>query len=359
MPPPVATREAPLSHPIALSVLDQSPIRAGGTAADAIRESVELARLAERLGYRRYWLAEHHASEGLAGTAPEVLAAHIAAATSEIRVGSGGVMLSHYSPLKVAESFRVLEALHPGRIDLGIGRAPGSDYLTMRALQHGPGVLGPEHFPSQVNDLLGYLHDRLPPDHPFARVRAQPRGATAPEVWLLGSSDQSGLLAAYLGCAFSFAHFIAGEGGAAVMQVYRELFRPSPWLAAPQGSVGVFVLCADTDAAAERLARSRDLWRLRLDRGELGPIPTVEEAEAYPYTEEERRRVAFNRRRMVVGAPAPVKAALLALAEAHGVGELVVVSICHDPEARRRSYALLAEAFGLAPRRQEKSAAPG
>jgi luciferase family oxidoreductase group 1 len=339
-----------LHHPIALSVLDQSPIRVGGTPADAIRESVELARLAERLGYRRYWLAEHHASEGLAGTAPEVLTAHIAAATSAIRVGSGGVMLGHYSPLKVAESFRVLEALHPGRIDLGIGRAPGSDYLTMRALQHGPGALGPEHFPSQVSDLLGYLHDRLPPDHPFQRVRAQPAGAGAPEVWLLGSSDQSALLAAYLGCAFSFAHFIAGEGGAAVMQVYRELFRPSPWLAAPQGSAGVFVLCADTGEAADRLARSRDLWRLRLDRGELGPIPTVEEAEAYPYTPEEGRRVAFNRCRMVVGAPEQVRAALLALAEDHGVDELVVVSICHDLQARRRSYELLAEAFALEPR---------
>jgi luciferase family oxidoreductase group 1 len=336
-----------LDRPVALSVLDQSPIRAGATPADAIRESVELARLAERLGYRRYWLAEHHASEGLAGTAPEVLTAHIAAATSTIRVGSGGVMLSHYSPLKVAESFRVLEALHPGRIDLGIGRAPGSDYLTMRALQHGPGALGPEHFPSLVSDLLGYLHDRLPPDHPFAQVRAQPWGGTAPEVWLLGSSDQSGLLAAYLGCAFSFAHFITDQGGTAVMQVYRELFRPSPWLAAPQGSVGVFVLCADTAAAAERLARSRDLWRLRLDRGELGPIPTVEEAEVHPYTPEELRRIAFNRRRMVVGAPEQVKDELLALAAAYGVDELVVVSICHDAAVRRRSYELLAEAFGL------------
>jgi luciferase family oxidoreductase group 1 len=339
-----------LDRPITLSVLDQSPIRAGGTPAQAIRESVELARAAERLGYRRYWVAEHHASEGLAGTAPEVLVARIAAATSSMRVGSGGVMLSHYSPLKVAETFRVLEALYPGRIDLGIGRAPGSDYLTMRALQHGPGALGVEYFPSQVNDLLGYLHGGLPADHPFARVSAQPRGETDPEVWLLGSSDQSALLAAYLGCAFSFAHFITDEGGTAVMRQYRELFRPSPWLAAAAGSIGVFVLCAETDAAAERLARSRDLWRLRLDQGDLGPIPSVEEAEAYAYSEAERRRIALNRRRMVVGSPERAKAALLALADAYDVDELVVVSICHDFEARLRSYELIAQAFGLAQR---------
>lgn len=351
--PPVAPRNDDrdiVEQPIILSVLDQSPIRAGGTAAAAINESVRLAQAAERLGYHRYWLAEHHASEGLAGTAPEVLAARIAAATTTMRVGSGGVMLSHYSPLKVAEQFRVLEALYPGRIDLGIGRAPGSDYLTMQALAHGPGNLGIEYFPSQVNDLLGYLHDRLPGDHPFARVRAQPRGESAPGVWLLGSSDQSGLLAAYLGCAFSFAHFINDQGGPAVMEAYRERFRPSPWLAAPQGSIGVFVLCAESEDEANRLASSRDLWRLRLDQGDLGPIPSVADAEAYAYSREERLRIAFNRRRMVIGTPDQAKAQLLALAEAYGVAELVIVSICYDFAARLRSYELVAQAFGLTAR---------
>jgi luciferase family oxidoreductase group 1 len=335
---------------LTLSVLDQSPIRAGGSPADAIAETVELARLAERLGYHRYWVAEHHSSEGLAGTAPEILVARLAAATGAMRIGTGGVMLSHYSALKVAETFRVLETLYPGRIDLGIGRAPGSDYRTSRALQHGPGALGLDHFPQQIADLLGFLRDVVPEGHPFAGIRAQPRGPSAPEPWLLGSSDQSAAYAAHFGCAFSFAHFITDEAGPAVMAAYRQHFRPSPWLAAPQGSIGVFVLCADSEAEAHRLALSRDIWRLRLDQGVLGPFPSVEEAEAYPLSREERLRVAFNRRRQVVGAPEQVKERLLALAGEYGVGELVVVTITYDPAARQRSYALLAEVFGL-PRR--------
>jgi luciferase family oxidoreductase group 1 len=333
---------------LTLSVLDQSPIRAGGTPAQAIAESVELARMVERWGYQRYWLAEHHSSDGLAGTAPEILITRIAAATSTLRVGSGGVMLSHYSALKVAETFRMLEALYPGRIDLGIGRAPGSDMRTARALQHGPGALGIEHFPDQIADLLGFLHDALPPGHAFADVHAQPRGPGAPDLWLLGSSDQSALYAAYFGCAFSFAHFINDQGGTEVMAAYRARFRPSPWLSAPRGSIGVFVLCADTEAEAQRLALSRDLWRLRLDQGVLGPIPTVEEAEAYPYSREERLRIAFNRRRQIVGAPEQVKQQLEALAAAYDVPELVVVSICYDFQARLHSYDLLSQAFGLA-----------
>jgi luciferase family oxidoreductase group 1 len=336
---------------IALSVLDQSPVRAGGTAAQAFAETIELARAAERLGYRRYWVAEHHATEGLAGAAPEILVTRVAAATSAIRVGSGGVMLSHYSPLKVAETFRVLETLYPGRIDLGIGRAPGSDQLTARALQAGPGALPLEYFPNQVRDLLGYLGDGLPADHPFARIRVTPEPTGRPEVWLLGSSDQSALVAAYLGCAFSFAHFINDQGGPEVMAAYRERFRPSPHLPAPLGSIGVFALVADTEAEAERHARSRDLSRLRLDQGHLGPVPSIEEAEAYPYSREERLRIASNRRRMVIGAPEQAKARLLELAEQYGVEELVIVTICYDFAARLRSYELLAQVFGLAARK--------
>ena len=336
--------------PVTLSVLDQSPIRAGGTAEQAIRETVELARAVERWGYHRYWVAEHHAASGLAGTAPEILVTRLAGATSTMRVGSGGVMLSHYSPLKVAETFRVLEALYPGRIDLGIGRAPGSDYPTARALQHGPGALGLEHFPNQIADLMGFLHDALPNDHAFARVKAQPQGPSAPELWLLGSSDQSAAYAAHFGCAFSFAHFITDQGGPEVMEAYRRFFRPSPWLAAPHGSIGVFVLCADSEAEAERLALSRDLWRLRFERGELGPVPPIEEAAAYPYSREDRLRLAFHRRRQVVGTPEQVREKLLTLGMRYGVGEFVVVSICYDFAARLRSYELLAEAFGLAKR---------
>ncbi len=330
-----------------LSVLDQSPVRAGGSAAEAFAETIQLAQAAERWGYHRYWLAEHHATEGLAGSAPEVMVARVAAATAAIRVGSGGVMLSHYSPLKVAETFRVLETLYPGRIDLGIGRAPGSDPLTARALQAGPGALGAEYFPSQVADLLGYLGDGLPADHPFAQIRVTPQSATRPEIWLLGSTDQSALVAAYLGCAFSFAHFINDRGGDDVMAAYRARFRRSPRLESPLGSIGVFVLCADTEAEAQRIARSRDLWRLRLDQGHLGPVPTIEEAEAHPYNREDRLRIAVNRRRMAIGTPERVRERLLALGAQYEVEEFVVVSICYDFAARLRSYELLAQAFEM------------
>ncbi|HEY0521851.1 MAG TPA: LLM class flavin-dependent oxidoreductase [Stellaceae bacterium] len=338
---------------LSLGILDQSPVRAGATPAEAIAETVELAQLADRLGYSRYWLAEHHSTPGLAGTAPEILVARIAAATETIRVGSGGVMLSHYSPLKVAETFRMLETLYPGRIDLGIGRAPGGDMLATRALQAGgSGAIGFERFPQQLADLVRLLGpDGLPAAHPLAGVRAMPEGPTAPETWLLGSSDQSAAFAAYFGCAFSFAHFITDVGGVETMRAYREHFRPSAQLPAPRGSVGVFALCAETEEAAERLATSRDLWRLRLDYGELGPVPSVEEALAYPYSEAERARIALHRRRQAVGTPEKVRDQLAGLAAAYGVDELIVLSICHDPAARRRSYELLADAFGLAPRR--------
>jgi luciferase family oxidoreductase group 1 len=342
-----------------LSVLDQSPIRAGGTPAQAIAETVRLAEACDRWGYHRYWLAEHHSSEGLAGTAPEVLIARVAAATRTMRVGSGGVMLSHYSALKVAENFRVLEACYPGRIDLGIGRAPGSDYRTMMALQHGPGALGIEQFPQQVHDVLAFLADDLPQGHPFTGIHAQPQSDTAPEPWLLGSSDGSAGIAAYFGCPFSFAHFITDQGGPEVMEAYRQHFRPSRWAATPQGSIGVFVLCAETQAEAERLALSRDLSRLRLEKGMLGPVPSVEEAAAYPYTAEDRMRIAYNRRRQVVGDPRQVKERLLELGALYAVDELVVVSICFDFAARLRSYELLAEAFGLQRRSAGESASPG
>jgi luciferase family oxidoreductase group 1 len=332
---------------IRLSVLDQSPIRAGSTPAQAIAESIELAKLCEALGYHRYWVAEHHSSEGLAGAAPEILVASLAAATATMRIGTGGVMLSHYSPLKVAEQFRMLETLYPGRIDLGIGRAPGSDYVTARALAQGPGALGIEEFPRQIQDLLAYLRDAIPHGHPFAGVSAQPRGTTMPEPWLLGSSGQSAAYAAYLGCAFSFAQFITDRQGPEIMAAYRREFRPSLWYDQPQGSIGVAVICADTEVEADRLAKSRDLSRLRMEQGLLGPVPTVEEAEAYDYSHEERLRIAFNRQRQVIGDPTQCRAKLLALGEKYGVDEFVIVTITHDVAARRRSYELLASAFDL------------
>jgi luciferase family oxidoreductase group 1 len=330
-----------------LSILDQSPIMSGRTPAQAIAETLELARHADRLGYARYWLAEHHNSAGLAGPAPEILIARVAAETRRIRVGSGGVMLSHYSALKVAETFRMLETLSPGRIDLGIGRAPGSDQWTARALQHGPGALGIEHFPGQIGLLLGFLGDDLPRDHPFASIHAMPTGETMPEVWLLGSSDEGAAYAAHFGCAFSFAHFINGEGGVAAMKAYRRDFQPSPRLGEPLGSIGVFVLCAETEEEARMLASSRDLWRLRRERGIFGPIPSVEEALAYSYSERELAWLAYHRRRQIVGTPEQVREELVALAAEYGVEEVVALSICHDFAKRVRSYELLAEAFGL------------
>ncbi len=330
-----------------LSVLDQSPIRSAETPAQAIHETLELAQAAERLGYHRYWLAEHHGSGGLAGSAPEILIGQVAARTSRMRVGSGGVMLTHYSALKVAESFRMLETLFPGRIDLGLGRAPGSDQLTAEALRHGPGALGLDRFPEQIADLIGFLHDRLPPGHPFAGVRAMPTGPGAPEVWLLGSSDAGAACAAHFGTAFSFAHFINAEGGAEVTRAYARCFRPSPELAAPRASAAVFVLCADTEAEALRLARCRDLFIARLYTGRPGPFPSIEEAEAYDYTPHELAIARHARQRTVAGAPEQVRARLLELGAEYGVDELVVVTITHDFKARLRSYELLAEIFEL------------
>lgn len=341
-------RAWPIIHAVTLlSVLDQSPVRSGGTAAEAIHETLQLAEVCDRLGYHRYWLAEHHSTPGLAGSAPEILIGQVAARTRHLRVGSGGVMLSHYSALKVAESFRMLETLFPGRIDLGIGRAPGSDQRTARALRPGPGRPDVDDFPEQVADLLGYLEDRLAPGHPFAGVRAMPSCPGAPPVWLLGSSDASAAYAAHFGTAFSFAHFIAGEGGPAAMDLYRRSFRPSPRLAAPQASVAVFALCADTEAEALRLARSRDLFLLRLYTGRAGPYPSVEEAEAHPYTAQELALIHHTRQRTVAGDPEQVRDRLRALGREHGVDELVIVTITHDFKARVRSYELMAEAFEL------------
>ena len=334
---------------IHLSALDQSPVRSGGTPSDAVQETIRLAQAVERLGYRRYWLAEHHGTDGFAGSAPEILVTRVAAATRDIRVGSGGVMLSHYSPLKVAETFRLLELLYPGRIDLGIGRAPGSDPRTARALAYGSQV-GIEYFPARIADLVAFLEDSTPATEAFSGVRATPKAPSVPEVWLLGSSAQSAMYAAQFGIAFSFAHFITPHGGDQVLQAYREQYNRSGLQKEPEGSLCVFVICAETEEEARRLAVSRDLWRLRLERGELGPYPSPDEALAYPYSEGERIRVEANRQRTIVGAPDRVKTRLESLAEEYAVDELVILTITHDFAARVRSYELLAEAFGLEPR---------
>jgi luciferase family oxidoreductase group 1 len=255
-------------------------------------------------------------------------------------------MLSHYSPLKVAENFKLLENMFPGRIDLGIGRALGSDGLTAAALAYGNQV-GIEYFPTKIADLAAFLTDSPPATEAFARVRATPRAPAVPELWLLGSSDQSAAYAAHFGIAFSFAHFIAPEVAVPVLAYYRDQFRPSDMLAAPRASAGVYVICADTAEEAERLAASRDYWRLKLGQGQHLPYPPPEEALAYPYTPQERAQIERNKANRITGTPATVKARLETLADELGVDELVILTITYDFAARLHSYRLLAEAFGL------------
>ncbi len=332
-----------------LGVLDQSPIRKGGTASEAIRETVALAQACDRFGYSRYWLAEHHSSGGLASASPEVLIGQVAANTGRIRVGSGGVMLPHYSPLKVAEQFRMLEALYPGRIDLGVGRAPGSDRRTADALATGPGRLGIEHYPDQLLDLYGFLSGTIPPEHPFHGIRAMPEGETMPELWLLGSTQASADYAAELGWSFCFAHFISPEGGEDVIRRYRERFEPSPFLREPRAALAVSATCAETDEEAEHLSWSRWSWRIANNHGQRGGIPSPEEAKAFPYTEAELDYIAFMRRRSIHGSPGHCQDRMLELgADFGGIDEFIVVTITHDFAARIRSYELLARAFGLA-----------
>lgn len=337
----------PAASQPALSVLDQSPVPQGSTAADAVRETIALAQVTEALGYRRFWVAEHHNTRSLAATAPEILVGAVAAATTSIRVGSGGVMLSHYSPLKVAETFRTLAALYPGRVDLGIGRTAGADPVAEAALQYLPGVPGDERYADKVADLVGFLQDRLEPGHPFESVRAMPDGVTAPDVWMLGSSSHGGAVAAYLGLPFAFAHFITSSFGPQVMAAYRRGFQGAGAVDGPRAAVAVGVVCADTDDEARRLARSADVWRLGPEGSGRGPLLSPEDAAARPLTDLEEAKVAQAQSAMVVGGPEPVRDRLQALADAYGVDELLVVTVCHDPGARRRSYALLADAFGL------------
>ena len=333
-----------------LGVVDQSPVRNGGTAADAIRETLELARVTDRLGYGRYWLAEHHSTNSFAGAAPEVLIPPVAAATERMRVGSGGVMLSHYSPLKVAEQFRMLEALFPGRIDLGIGRAPGGDVRATQALAYGRGTLGVEYFPQQVEDLLGWVTDGLADEHPFRRVRAMPRLGSVPELWLLGSGGSSAQYAAELGCGYSFAQFISGQDGAAMVRAYQDAFQPSTHLTAPQASVGVAVYCAPTEEEAERLALSMQLWRFRIMRGIDRGIPSPEQALEFFREQGIDTAALRDDGRSIIGDPQQVRDELLALATRYGVGEVMVVTVTHSFEARVRSYELLAAAMKLGER---------
>ncbi|HVC24815.1 MAG TPA: LLM class flavin-dependent oxidoreductase [Acidimicrobiales bacterium] len=328
---------------IKISVLDQSPVASGSDATEALANTVELARLAERLGYHRYWLAEHHATTGLAGSAPEVLVAHVAASTRTIRVGSGGVMLPHYSPFKVAEQFRTLAALHPGRIDLGVGRAPGGTARAAVALRRDREIAMRDDFPAQVTELLAWLHDDIPERHPFRAVRATPVPRSAPAPWILSSSGYGAELAAQLGTALCFAHFINPVGGPEAVSRYVKQFVSSRALQAPEASIAVSVVCAPTTPDALRIATPVMRWRQRLRfAADPGPVPSLEEVDDDP----EGSDVGSQLTRLVVGDPEHVARELVSLAASYGVDEVLVVTITHDHGDRLRSYELVAQALG-------------
>ena len=327
---------------VPLSVLDLAPVPDGGTAGDALRATIDLARHTERLGYRRFWVAEHHNMPGIASSAPAVLIGHIADATGSIRVGSGGVMLPNHVSLVVAEQFGMLEALHPGRIDLGIGRAPGTDQVTAAALRRSPEGLSADDFPDQLMDLLGYFTGRWPEGHPFAQITAVPGRGYLPAMWLLGSSGYSAQVAGLLGLPFAFAHHFSPANTLPALALYRSHFRPSELLDQPYAMVAAAVVCADTDERARWLAGSGALSFLKLRSGRPGPLPSPEEAAAYPYTELERAFVEDRQATQIVGAPGTVRRGLTDLLTATSADELMLTTMVFDPADRLRSFQLVA-----------------
>ena len=327
-----------------LSVLDLAPVGQGSTPATALGHSVELARLAERLGYRRLWVAEHHNMPGIASSSPPVLVAHLAASTSTIRVGAGGVMLPNHAPLIVAEQFGMLEALHPGRIDLGIGRAPGTDPVTAAALRSGPAALAAAEFPQQLRDLLSFFEG----SHP--QITAVPGRGYRPALWLLGSSDYSARVAGLLGLPFSFAHHFASANTLPAVAAYRETFRPSADLPQPYVMLGVPVICADTTERARWLAGSSALSFVRLRQGRPMQLPTPEDAADYVFTPSERELLKSWTSPLVVGDPSTVRDGLSALVERVGADELMITTMVHGHADRMRSYELVAEVLGAADR---------
>jgi len=348
-PPPAGTSRLPLS------VLDLVPVGTGTTASAALRHTVDLARLADRLGYTRYWFAEHHSMPSIASSAPEILIGHVAAATERIRVGSGGIMLPNHVPLQVAERFHTLEALHPGRIDLGIGRAPGTDPATVRALR----PFDAQRFSEQLGEMMALSRREFPDDHPFRSIQVVPGDVELPPVWLLGSSGASARLAGQLGMGYSFARHFSHASPLPAIHAYRESFRPSPQFPAPHMILAVAVVCAETQEQAERLASSMDLAWVRIQRGEFGLLPSPAEAAAYPFNAVERSVVDQFRRLGFVGTPRDVRAGIEALVAETGADEVIVTSTIHDAAERMRSFELLAEAFDLRGAGVPAAAPPG
>ena len=328
---------------IKLSILDQSPISEGSNAMETLQQTAQLARKAEEWGYTRFWVSEHHDTTRLAGSSPEILISHLASVTSTIRVGSGGVMLPHYSAYKVAENFKLLEALYPGRIDAGIGRAPGGMPRATYALHNG-NYRDVNKFPEQVDDLLMYLHDTIPEDHPYHGLKATPVTESIPPVWMLGSSPDSGMLAAEKGLPYMFAQFINGEGGPSYVDQYRKQFQPSAYLQQPEQAVAVFFACAETEEEAERIISSLDLSKVMQAQGMpfIG-TPSPEKALAYRYSHYEEMLRLDNRKRMIVGTPKTVRAQIEKLAEAYQADEVMLAMIAFDFQDKLRSYELIAK----------------
>jgi len=324
-----------------LSVLDLVPVPSGGSAAQAVRSSIDLARLAERCGYVRYWISEHHSMPAIASSAPEVLLSRIAALTERIRIGSGGIMLPNHAPLRVAEIFQTLEALYPGRVDLGLGRAPGSDPRASRALRAGSG----EQFAELLNEMIGLSRGTLRPGHPFHGVTVSPGDAALPPIWILGSSGASAHVAGAAGMGYSFASHFSPVPAEPALRRYRGAFQPSQAFESPHAILGVSVICAPTDEEAEHLAATVDLMWLRLRKGEFLPLPSPEEALAYEYSDIERTAINENRSRHVIGSPESVRRQLEQRLADGQPDELMIVSNIHDPEKRLRSYELVAEAM--------------
>jgi luciferase family oxidoreductase group 1 len=330
---------------IPLSALDLSPVAAGMSGAQALRNSLDLARLCDGLGYVRYWVAEHHNMPAIASSAPDIMIGQIAAVTTRMRIGSGGVMLPNHAPLMVAERFKILEALYPGRIDLGLGRAPGTDPATSYALRRRQGVNEEDDFLERFQELMLLETRGFPAGHPFHNVRAMPADVPLPPIYLLGSSDYSAQLAGQIGAAFAFAHHFASFPADEAMRLYRDSFRPSVSHDKPHAILGTQVMVADTDEEAERLALTFDLNTVRRAKGEYLPLASPEEAAAFDYTPVDRARIAQGRNRISVGSPKTVKERLMPLIEATKADELMATSMIFDHTARRRSYELLAQAF--------------
>ena len=332
-----------------LSVLELGMIWNGIDAGDAIRNAVDLARHVERLGYTRFWFSEHHNSANLASSAPEILIGHVAGNTSTLRIGSGGVMLPNHSPLKVVENFRTLEAIYPGRIDLGLGRAPGTDGLTAYALRRSRDALSADDFPEQLAELLAFFSNSFPPGHHFRKITPTPVVSTMPEIWMLGSSDGGARFAASHGLSFNFAHHINPDPAIPVLRFYRSQFQPSDFQDKPRSTITCSVICADTNEEAEDLAAPQILNWVRFSQGLILPPPTIEEARNYKYSPSEEAIRQQTRSRAIIGSVETVMYRLERLIKDGQVDELMVLTMVPDQAARRHSYELLAKAFNLKP----------